>query len=81
MIGLKPDNKREWSDSGAPAEVKHVADTSDVLMSIDGKPVLTVKEYEQQLDMARQANQQVDMILQMMPNAEKEYIFKGNGSR
>jgi hypothetical protein len=50
---------------------------SDVLLSIDGKPALTVSEYEEQLEMARKANPQIDMLLQMMPNAEKEYIFRG----
>lgn len=51
--------------------------SDQVLLSIDGKPVLTVPEYEEQLDMARQSNQQVDMLLQMMPNAEKDFVFKG----
>ena len=54
-----------------------VANKGDVLLSIDGKPVLTVEEYEEQLEMARQAHQEIDMLLQMMPNAEKEYIFQG----
>jgi len=51
--------------------------SSDVLMTIDGKPVLTVQEYEEQLDMARKANPQIEMFLQMMPNAEKEFVFRG----
>lgn len=50
---------------------------SDVLLEINGKPVLTVQEYEDQLDMARKANAQIDMLLQMMPNAEKDIIFRG----
>lgn len=50
---------------------------SDVLLTIDGKPVLTVQEYEQQLEMARKANPQIDMLLQMMPNAEKDFVFRG----
>ncbi|MBP6892665.1 peptidyl-prolyl cis-trans isomerase [Candidatus Babeliales bacterium] len=50
---------------------------SDVLLEINGKPVLTVQEYEEQLDMARKANAQIDMLLQMMPNAEKDIIFRG----
>lgn len=51
--------------------------TGDILMSIDGQPVLTVSEYEKQLDMAKAANPQVEMILQMMPNAEREFVFRG----
>ena len=53
-----------------------VANKGDVLLTIDGKSVFTVGEYEEQLNLARQRNQEIDMVLQMMPNAEKEYIFK-----
>jgi len=52
-------------------------DGSAVLLTIDGKPVLTAQEYEDQLNMARQANPQVDYLLDAMPNAEKDYVFKG----
>lgn len=48
-----------------------------VLMSIDGVPVLTADEYEQRLEMARKANPQIEMFLQIMPNAERELIFRG----
>lgn len=51
--------------------------SGDVLMTIDGAPALTVKEYEEQLDMARKANPQIEMFLQMMPNAEREFVFRG----
>lgn len=54
-----------------------IASSSDVLLSIDGKPALTVEEYEEQLDMARKANHQIEMFLQVMPNAEKEFVFRG----
>ncbi len=50
---------------------------SNVLLEIKGKPALTVQEYEEQLDMARKANAQIDMLIQMMPNAEKDIIFRG----
>ena len=63
------------NDKADTAE-KSVANKSDVLLSIDGKPVLTVAEYEEQLEIARKANQELEMVLQMMPNAEREYIFK-----
>lgn len=49
----------------------------DVLLTIDGKPALTVAEYEEQLDRARQENPQIDDLLNMMPNAEKDFVFKG----
>lgn len=54
-----------------------VAKKDDVLLVIGGKPVLTVAEYEDQLTAARQAHQEIEMLLQMMPNAEKDYIFQG----
>lgn len=51
--------------------------SNDVLMSIDGVPVLSAQEYEQRLEMARKANPQIEMFLQIMPNAERELIFRG----
>ena len=53
-----------------------VANKGESLLTIDGKSVFTVGEYEEQLNLARQRNQEIDMVLQMMPNAEREYIFK-----
>ena len=50
---------------------------SNVLLSINGTPALTVEKYEEQLEMAKQANPQIGMLLQMMPNAEKDFIFRG----
>jgi hypothetical protein len=71
-----------WMSSSKDAKKEDVAQSSvanknDVLLSIDGKPVLTVEEYEDQLEAARQAHQEIEMLLQMMPNAEREYIFQG----
>ncbi|OGB86548.1 hypothetical protein A3J41_02315 [candidate division TM6 bacterium RIFCSPHIGHO2_12_FULL_38_8] len=51
--------------------------SSSVLLEINGKSALSVQEYEEQLDMARKANAQIDMLLQMMPNAEKDILFRG----
>lgn len=51
-------------------------DKGDVLLSIDGKPVLYVQEFEDQKAMAQQSNQQLNMILQMMPEAEYTMLFK-----
>lgn len=67
----------EWLSSKKDAvSPVAVVDKGDVLLTIDGKPALTVVEYEEQLEAARQGNQEIDMVLQMMPNAEKEYIYK-----
>ncbi len=49
----------------------------NVLLTINGVPALTVEKYEEQLTMAQQANPQIGMLLQMMPNAEKDFIFRG----
>ncbi len=53
-----------------------VAGKGDVLLSIDGKPVLYVDDFEDQKAMAQQSNQQLNMILQMMPDAEYSMLFK-----
>lgn len=63
-----------WSSSSGKMSS---CNASDALLEIDGKPVLTVQDYEDQLEMARKANAQIDMLLQMMPNAEKDIIFRG----
>ena len=52
------------------------AKNSEVLLSIDGKPVLYVDDFEGQKMMAQQSNQQLNMILQMMPDAEYAMLFK-----
>lgn len=49
---------------------------NDVLLSIDGKPVLYINDFEDQKMMAQQSNQQLNMILQMIPDAEYSMLFK-----
>lgn len=51
--------------------------SSEALLTINGETALTVAEYEEQLEMARKDNPQIDMFLQMMPNAEKDFVFPG----
>ena len=58
-------------------DVDHNHVEGEVLLTINGKPVLGSDDYEAQLDMARQSNPQVDALLNMMPNAEKDFVFKG----
>ena len=67
------DDKKKSDVTSHMPDVDH----DQVLLTINGVPVLTVQEYEEQLDMARQANPQVDALLNMMPNAEKDFVFKG----
>jgi len=49
--------------------------SQNTLLSIDGKPVLTVEEYEEQLQDAAAQSPQLEMMLQMSPNVEYDYIF------
>lgn len=66
-----------WWPFGKKAAQGSSAASGDVLLTIDGTPAMTVQDYEEQLDMARKANPQIDMLLQMMPNAEREFVFRG----
>lgn len=66
-------------DAGSQdASAVHAGDVnkSEVLLSIDGKPVLYADDFEDQKAMAQQSNQQLNMILQMMPDAEYSMLFK-----
>ena len=47
----------------------------NVLIKIDGKVVLTTKEYESLLKIIVASNEQLAIIIDNMPNAEEEYIF------
>jgi len=53
-----------------------VSNNGEVLLSIDGKPVLYADDFEDQKAMAQQSNQQLNMVLQMMPDAEYSMLFK-----
>lgn len=80
-VGLSLLSGCGWMSSSKDAKQNDIAQSSvvnkdEILLTIDGKPVLTVQEYEDQLDAARQANREIEMILQMLPNAEREHIFK-----
>ena len=69
----KNDNNSQSPESATSA----INDNSEVLLSIDGRPALTANEYEEQKDMAQKSNQQISMLLQMMPDAEFNILFKG----
>lgn len=85
VMGIVPFSQAEnnwWWPFGESEKTTHHAElidqpTGEVLLVIDGQPALTADEYEAQLEMARQSNPQVDALLNMMPNAEKEFVFKG----
>lgn len=68
-------NKKEESCSQENNSTSMV-DRGEVLLSIDGKPVLFSDDFEDQKAMAQQSNQQLNMILQMMPEAEYKMLFK-----
>lgn len=46
------------------------------LMSINGSPVVTTQTLEGYIQQAREANPQVDLILQMVPNAQHDIFYK-----
>jgi hypothetical protein len=58
------------------SSASQVTEKGEVLLSIDGKPVLYADDFEDQKAMAQQSNQQLNMILQMMPDAEYSMLFK-----
>ena len=60
----------------AESQSAQSGEKGEVLLSIDGKPVLYVEDFEDQKAMAQQSNQQLNMILQMMPDAEYSMLFK-----
>lgn len=53
------------------------SDRGELLLSIDGKPVLYSEDFEDQKMMALQSDQRLQMIMQVIPNAEYEMIYKG----
>ncbi len=72
--GEKSKEVKSQDAASSPKEAGLVK--GDVLLSIDGKPVLYVDDFEDQKAMAQQSNQQLNMILQMMPDAEYSMLFK-----
>lgn len=50
-------------------------DRGDLLLSIDGKPVLYAQDFEDQKAMALQTDPRLGMMLQVMPNLEVELIL------
>ncbi|HSW76155.1 MAG TPA: hypothetical protein VLG50_03880 [Candidatus Saccharimonadales bacterium] len=77
VTGLTVMSGCAWWPFGSTCRDITSTSSGDVLLTINGTPALTVQEYEEQLDMARKENQQFDMLLQMMPNAEKDFVFRG----
>lgn len=71
-FGEKEKSAKIESDCGCQSD----SEKGDVLLSIDGKPVLYAEDFEDQKAMAQQSNQQLSMILQMMPDAEYSMLFK-----
>lgn len=64
------------SSETAPASISAVNDDSKVLMSIDGKPVITEKSFNEYYEQFISSNPQLQAMVQFMPNAKKE-IFNG----
>ena len=52
---------------GSSSSEKNMNDGSEVLLTINGKPALTAKQFEDELTSIGEANPQVKMMLEMMP--------------
>ncbi|NBV40539.1 peptidyl-prolyl cis-trans isomerase [bacterium] len=67
-----------WGDSNNAHNSSSDAkdNSTQVLFSIDGNPVLTVDEYNEQLELAIESAPQLQVVLQMQPDAEYQYLFK-----
>ncbi len=66
-----------WPFSKSKSEGSKSTKSDQVLLMIDGEPVITQEKYEKILKLACENNPQLRMIIDMMPNAEKDLIFKG----
>lgn len=78
LAGCGGSDKAEVVDvSVNPSSSNSVAAGSgEVLLSIDGKPVITADKFEEHKQMAAKGNQQLQMLLAMMPDAEYNILFK-----
>jgi hypothetical protein len=73
LTGCFGGEKKELNDANQACVT---SDKGDLLLSIDGKPVLYVQDFEEQKAMAMQSDPRLQMILQVMPNADKDMIFE-----
>lgn len=69
-------DKKESKSIDKVQEAYLPTNRGELLLSIDGKPVLYVKDFEEQKAMAIQTEPRLQMILQMVPDAEYTMIFK-----
>lgn len=68
--------KSSEKNSSTSEQQDKSSDKGEVLLTIDGKPALYAADFEEQKMMAQQSNQQLNMILQMMPDAAYSMLFK-----
>ena len=68
-------NKEAARSESEDMAILPAVNQQDVLLAIDGKPVLTIDEYEEQLQEAAASSPQLEMMLQMSPNVEYDFIF------
>jgi hypothetical protein len=81
LSGCWPFSEKKDSSSDSFSSTSSETSLADgVLMTIDGNVVLTVEEYENIVQAARQSNQQFANAIDSMPNAEKDFVFKGISS-
>lgn len=81
VVFLPGCNPVEWARQQFASESTTVVagkdlsgDTSEVLVSIDGKPVITVASFEKEFDKVLQENPQLKSILPFMPDIKKNFL-------
>ena len=57
-------------------ETVATANGSEVLLSLNGEPVITVQQLDDYINQAKEVNPQVEMIMQIMPNARQDVFYK-----
>lgn len=80
LPGCWPFEQKEEPDTVPMSKLtpsQKVTDGSEVLLSINGRPVITEKSLQEYIEQAKGANEQVAMILEIMPNAEHDIFFNG----
>ena len=66
-------NSKDNTSSSSSAAGSSLSDTT--LMTIDGEVAITVQEYEDFLEAASSTNPQIAMVVEAMPNGEKDFVF------
>ncbi len=70
-LGCSPAGRSVMS---SPMTNVAVDDTSEILVTINGKPAVTVKSFERDFDMLMEENPQLKQVLPFMPEARRNFL-------